>query len=83
MGVVLVEVDATVGKLSEGSLLLDFGSRLGVLFEGDPSAFVCHWGCADESGSADTHVFVGHDCGSLTGVRFSMLVERRMWSKSW
>jgi hypothetical protein len=30
-GSVLVEVDATVGKLSEGSLLLDFGSLDGVL----------------------------------------------------
>jgi hypothetical protein len=28
---VLVEVDAAVGKLAEGSLLLDFGGLLGVL----------------------------------------------------
>jgi hypothetical protein len=39
---VLVEVDATVGKLSEGSLLLNFGSLDGVLFEEDGSAFVYH-----------------------------------------
>jgi hypothetical protein len=30
---VLVEVDATVGELAEGSLLLDLGSLNGVLFE--------------------------------------------------
>jgi hypothetical protein len=30
-GSVLVEVDATVGKLSESSLLLDFGSLDGIL----------------------------------------------------
>lgn len=29
---VLVEVDATVGKLAEGSLLLDLGGLDGVLF---------------------------------------------------
>jgi hypothetical protein len=34
MGSVLVEVDATVGKLSEGSLLLDLGGLGGVLFDG-------------------------------------------------
>ena len=32
MGVVLVEVDATVGELAEGSLLLNFGRGLSVLF---------------------------------------------------
>jgi hypothetical protein len=30
-GFVLIEVDSTVGKLSEGSLLLNFGSLNGVL----------------------------------------------------
>jgi hypothetical protein len=30
-GSVLVKVDAAVGKLAEGSLLLDFGGLLGVL----------------------------------------------------
>jgi hypothetical protein len=30
-GSVLIEVDSAVGKLSEGSLLLDFGSLDGVL----------------------------------------------------
>lgn len=29
---VLIEVNSTVGKLSEGSLLLDLGSGLGVLY---------------------------------------------------
>jgi hypothetical protein len=29
---ILVEVDATVGKLAEGSLLLDLGGLLGVLY---------------------------------------------------
>ena len=32
MGGVLVEVDATVGKLAEGSLLLDLGGLNGVLW---------------------------------------------------
>jgi hypothetical protein len=31
-GFVLIEVDATVGKLSEGSLLLNLGSLNGVLY---------------------------------------------------
>jgi hypothetical protein len=31
-GDVLVEVDATVGEFSEGSLLLDFGGLLGIVF---------------------------------------------------
>jgi hypothetical protein len=26
-----------------------------------------------KSDSADTHVFVGHDCGSLTWIRFSIV----------
>ena len=32
MGGVLIEVDATVGKLAEGSLLLDLGGLNGVLW---------------------------------------------------
>jgi hypothetical protein len=28
----------------------------------------------------DTHVFVSHDCGSLTGVRFPRCVEKRKMS---
>jgi len=31
-GGILVEVDATVGEFSEGSLLLDLGGLLGVVF---------------------------------------------------
>jgi hypothetical protein len=31
-GGILVEVDATVGEFSEGSLLFDFGGLLGVVF---------------------------------------------------
>jgi len=40
VGGVLVEVDATVGKLSEGSLLLDLGGLNGILGEGNSLAWV-------------------------------------------
>ena len=44
--------------------------------------FMCRW-VDDEGGRiADTHVFsVSHDCGGLTGVRFSISVEKRRWCR--
>ena len=54
MGGVLIEVDATVGKLAEGSLLLDLGGLNGVLWL-KISAFV-HFNLkaiADGNGMAD------------------------------
>ena len=48
---VLVEVDSTVGKLSERSLLLDLGGGLGVLFEDIVSD--CSSSCARDQGSQE------------------------------
>jgi hypothetical protein len=93
MGGILVKVDATVGKLSEGSLLLDLSGLNGVLNFRKmlacirlaatqvprkaplDSAELNRWELA-----SGTHIFVSHDCGGLTLVRFSMIVDRRMWS---
>ena len=80
-GSVLIEIDSAVGKLSEGSLLFDFGSLNGVLEFSRSLVSICSPKIAVGSAEVeaiDTHVFVGHDCGSLTWIRFSMLVERRM-----
>lgn len=87
MGGVLIEVDSTVGELSERSLLLDLGGLNGVLFEEKMSAFALEGlegtlaqrasaSCRREKRSIGTHVFVSHVCGWCE-CRLSMLVESR------
>lgn len=63
MGFVLFEVYSTVGKLAEGSLLLDLGSLFGVLKS--MSAAVAFKNYQVTSLISVTHIFVvGHDCCS-------------------
>ena len=91
-GCVLVEVDTTVRELAEGSLLLDLGSLGGILCRERLISFMmfnsesCAYGqsagktvgnAEEGKGSGDTHIFVCHDCGGLTGVRFPRCVEKR------
>lgn len=70
MGCVLVEVDAAVRELAEGSLLLDLGRLDGVLEEEQVSMMCAGEGRGD--GIADTHIFVSHDCGVDEGSFFEM-----------
>jgi hypothetical protein len=69
----LIEINASVGELSEGSLLLEFGGLLGILMNLSVSASVAIFG--------DAHVVgVSHDCGDLL---LSLSIYRSKGKSAW